>query len=289
MPSKYSPWLEMQSFSRCIHFLKASRYADLGTVIRYWWMTDPSACRDWYFRPAKNAFNFRNKKKSHGARSGEYRGVRQNSYFFFLQKRRNYCGGMSWGIVMYKTDMFKTSGRASFLIILFQFLQCYVFVVLSSLCTQWTFGNYWAFAVFSGPDLIANLSDGLKIMDPGFITCDDIGKLLFVIFWKHLKQLFGHFNPLPLFCSSVNRCGTHLAEIFLTFKCFFKIRWNVDSDMPTFRAISRTVNLASPSMISFILETISLRDADFGLPDFGAFLMDSTPDSNFFFHCRTVS
>ena len=43
--------------------------------------------------------------------------------------------------------------------------------------------------------------------------------------------------------------------------------------MPTFRAISRTVNLASPSMISFILETISLRDADFGLPDFGAFLM----------------
>ena len=47
-------------------------------------------------------------------------------------------------------------------------------------------------------DLIANLSDGLKIMNPGFITCDDIGKLLFVIFWKHLKQLFGHFNPLPL-------------------------------------------------------------------------------------------
>ena len=51
--------------------------------------------------------------------------------------------------------------------------------------------------------------------------------------------------------------------------------------MPTFRTISRTVNLASPSMISFILETISLRDADFGLPDFGAFLMDSTPDSFF--------
>ena len=182
-------------------------------------MADPNACRDWYFRPARNAFNFGNKKKSHGARSGEYGGVRQNTYFFFLQKRRNYCRGMSWGIVMYKTDMFKTSGKASFLIILFQFLQYYVFVVLSGdafalfhwhfycdsftreedciqnlLCTQRTFGNYWAFAVFSGPDL----SDGLKIMDPGFITCDDIGKLLFVIFWKHLKQLFGHFNPLPL-------------------------------------------------------------------------------------------
>ena len=113
--------------------------------------------------------------------------------------------------------MFKTSGRASFLIILFQFLQYYILVVLSGdafalfhwhfycdsftreedciqnlLCTQRTFGNYSAFAVFSGPDLIANLSDGLRIMDLGFITCDDIGKLLFVIFWKHLKQLFGH-------------------------------------------------------------------------------------------------
>ena len=124
------------------------------------------------------------------------------------------------GIVMCKTEMFKTSGRASFLIILFQFLQYYVFVVLSSdafspalllqlmlqrrrlhknlLCTQRTFGNYWAFAAFRGPDLIANLSDGLKIMDPGFITCDEIGKLLFIIFWKYLKQLYGHFNPLPL-------------------------------------------------------------------------------------------
>ena len=92
-----------------------------------------------------------------------------------------------------------------------------------------------------------------------------------------------------LFCSSVNRCGTHLADFFfLTFKCFSKIRWTVDSDMPIFRAISRTVNLASPWMISFILETISLRDADFGLPDFGAFFMYSTPDSDLFFHRRTV-
>ena len=52
--------------------------------------------------------------------------------------------------------------------------------------------------------------------------------------------------------------------------------------MPTFRAISRTVYLASPSMISFIFETIYFRDANFGLPDFGAFLMDSTPDLNLF-------
>ena len=115
--------------------------------------------------------------------------------------------------------MFKTSGRASFLIILFQFLQYYVFVVLSSdafalfhwhfycdsftreedciqnlLCsTQRTFGNYWAFAVFSGPDLIANLSDVLKIMDPGFITCDDIGKLLFFFFLSYFGNIWSSF------------------------------------------------------------------------------------------------
>ena len=119
--------------------------------------------------------------------------------------------------------MFKTSGRASFLIILFQFLQYYVFVVLSVMLLPFFTGTFIAtpspekktayktffvlkeclaiighLLFFSGPDLIANLSDGLKIIDPGFITCDDTGKLLFVIFWKHLKQLFGHFNPLPL-------------------------------------------------------------------------------------------
>ena len=58
--------------------------------------------------------------------------------------------------------------------------------------------------------------------------------------------------------------------------------------MPTFVQY-QTVNLASPSMISFIFETISLRDANFGLPDFGAFFMDSTPVSNLFFQRLTVS
>ena len=123
--------------------------------------------------------------------------------------------------------MFKTSDRASFLIIFFQLLQYHVFAVLSSdvfalffalfhrhfYCNSFTreensipnlpwtqrpFGNYLALAVFGGPDLIANLSDVLKIKDTSFITCDDIGKLLFVTSLKNLKQLFGHFNPLSV-------------------------------------------------------------------------------------------
>ena len=108
--------------------------------------------------------------------------------------------------------MFKTTDRASFLIICFRLLQYYVFVVLSGdvfalfhryfycnsftreensipnlPCTQRSFGNYWASAMFSGPAFIANLSDGLKIINLVFITCDDICKLLFVISLKHLK------------------------------------------------------------------------------------------------------
>ena len=52
--------------------------------------------------------------------------------------------------------------------------------------------------MYSGPDFIANISDSLKIIDQIFITSDDIGKLLFVTNLKHLKQLFGHFNPLSV-------------------------------------------------------------------------------------------
>ena len=118
--------------------------------------------------------------------------------------------------------MFKTSDRVSFLIF-FRLLQYYVFVVLYSdvICPfppalllrllhlrrklhtkpslhSKLFGNNWASVMFSGPDFIAQLSDRLKIIDPIFITHHDIGKLLFVTSLKHLKQLFGHFNPLSV-------------------------------------------------------------------------------------------
>ena len=50
-------------------------------------MADPSAYRDWYFRPARNDFNFGNKNISHGARSGEY-GGEAKQLLFFLQKKK---------------------------------------------------------------------------------------------------------------------------------------------------------------------------------------------------------
>ena len=44
-------------------------------------------------------------------------------------------------------------------------------------CTQRPFGNYWESAMIRGPDFIAKLSDGLKVIDPILITCDDIGRV----------------------------------------------------------------------------------------------------------------
>ena len=52
------------------------------------------------FPPSKECFQLRKQKQITWGKVWGIWGVRQNSYFFFLQKRRNYCGGMSWGIVM---------------------------------------------------------------------------------------------------------------------------------------------------------------------------------------------
>ena len=52
------------------------------------------------FPPSKECFQFRKQKEITWGKVWGIRGVRQNSYFFFLQKRRNYCRGMSLGIVM---------------------------------------------------------------------------------------------------------------------------------------------------------------------------------------------
>ena len=146
--------------------------------------------------------------------------------------------------------MYKTSDRVSFLKIFISFSGQYdVFVILSAmfvaifnwhfycdsftreenciqnLCTQIPFGNYWASAMFSGPDFIASLPDRLKIIDPIFITCDDIGKLLFVTSLKHMMQLFGHFNPLSVLLISQKMWHpSSKKKIFSTYKCFFKIR-----------------------------------------------------------------
>ena len=52
------------------------------------------------FPPSKECFQFRKQKEITWGKVWGIRGLRQNSYFFFLQKRRNCCGDMSWDIAM---------------------------------------------------------------------------------------------------------------------------------------------------------------------------------------------
>ena len=58
--------------------------------------------------------------------------------------------------------------------------------------------------MFRGLDFIAKLSDGLKIIDPIFITYDDIGKLLFVTSLKYLKHLLTTLSRCLFFHQSTD-------------------------------------------------------------------------------------
>ena len=170
-------------------------------------MTDPSACQDWHFRPARNYFNFGSIKKSHGARSMEHGRWGKKVTFSFFKNAVTivevWAGTLSCRIWICLKPM--TGRRFWKKKYFFQFLQYHVLVVLSSdafalfhrhfycdsftreeknciqnrLCTQRPFGNYPALAVLNSPYFIASLSDGLKIMDPSFL-------------WRHWQTAFCH-------------------------------------------------------------------------------------------------
>ena len=48
-------------------------------------MADPSACRDWYFRPARNAFNFGTKKNHMGQGLGNTGAEAKQLLFSFFK------------------------------------------------------------------------------------------------------------------------------------------------------------------------------------------------------------
>ena len=89
--------------------------------------------------------------------------------------------------------------------------------------TFFVFDNYWAFVVFSGPDLVANLSDGLKIMNPRFITSYDIGKLLFCHILETFEASFWPLLPVVCFAHQSTDVAAYLAKIFWSFKYWLKI------------------------------------------------------------------
>ena len=69
-----------------------------------------------------------------------------------------------------------------------------------------------------------------------------------------------------VFCSSVSKWGTHLAQTFLRSKHFFRIVSTLLSDMPVQLAISLTDNRTSCSTTIFTTAMLALVTESLGLP-----------------------
>ena len=198
-----------------------------------------------------------------------------------------------------------------FLIVkLFHFLQYRILVESTSDCmTRWTrhlndwpswikencvqhlfrtygsLGNTWVFLIFSLPLLIISPFLWLKHGHPGFNTCSqlEITRLLqpLYVFKSSRARL------RRVFCSSVGKWGTHLAQTFLKSKCFFRIVCTLPSDMPVQLAISLTDNRASCSTI-FTAAMLALVAEVLGLPGRVSSSTENFPALKALTHLKTV-
>ena len=80
-----------------------------------------------------------------------------------------------------------------------------------------------------------------------------------------------------VFCSSVSKWGTHLAQTFLRSKCFFRIVCTLPSDMPVQLAISLTDNRKSCSTTIFTAAMLALVTEVLGLPGWVSSSTENNP------------
>ena len=139
-------------------------------------------------------------------------------------------------------------------------------------CVQHLFSNLWfswqymGVFYFSLPLLTISPSLWLKHVHPGFITVSklEITRLLQPLYVLKCSQQ--HLRPRCVFCSSMSKWGTQLAQTFLRSKRFFRIVCILPSDMPVQLAISLTDNRASCSTTIFTAVMLALVTEVLGLP-----------------------
>ena len=154
--------------------------------------------------------------------------------------------------------------------------------------TYGSLGNTWAFLIFSLPLLIISPSLWLKHVHPGFITCHsklEITRLLQPLYV--FKSSRAHLRRC-IFCSSVSKWGTHLAQTFLRSKRFFRIVCTLPSDMPVQLAISLTENRASCSTTIFTAAMLALVTEVLGLPGRVSFSTENFPALKALTHLKPV-
>ena len=124
------------------------------------------------------------------------------------------------------------------------------------------YGRFWSFRFHC---LISTLLCGsnmcTQVSSP--ISKLEITRLLQPLYvfkssWAHLRRC--------VFCSSVSKWGTHLAQTFLRSKRFFRIVCTLPSDMQVQLAISLTDNRASCSTTIFTAAMLTLVTEVLGLP-----------------------
>ena len=142
-------------------------------------------------------------------------------------------------------------------------------------CAQhlfWTYGslgNTWAFLSFRFHCLLSALLYGsnmcTQVSSP--VSKLEITRLLQPL--NVFKSSRAHLRHC-VFCSSVSKWGTHLAQTFLRSKRFFRIVCTLPSDMPVQLAIqlaiSLTDNRASCSTTIFTAAMLALVTEVLGLP-----------------------
>lgn len=131
--------------------------------------------------------------------------------------------------------------------------------------------------------LYPNFSDLLKIVNPRFVTSNNVCKLSLIEVQKHFEQWLSvqYSYPSLVICQYKGYpSGRKLWQIQNT----LQNEMHRDSDMPTALAISRIVYLSSLSIISQYFKTFVLPVTVPSRPDFVASLT-----RNFFLYLRTVS
>ena len=91
-----------------------------------------------------------------------------------------------------------------------------------------------------------------------------------------------------VFCSSVSKWGTHLAQTFLRSKRCFRIFCTLPSDMPVQLAISLTDNRASCSTTIFTPAMLALVTEVLGLPGRVSSSTENFPALKALTHLKTV-
>ena len=123
-------------------------------------------------------------------------------------------------------------------------------------------GCFWSFcfhcllsALLCGSNMCTQVSSPVSKLEISWLLQP---LYVFKSSWAHLRCC--------VFCSSVSKWGTHLAQNFLRSKRFFRIVCTLPSDMPVQLAISLTDNRTSCSTTIFTAAMLAFLTEVLGLP-----------------------